>query len=240
MARYLRFVMAMTLSCLTVMGPSSVVQGQELVEQDGPQKLGPLIAQFKDEWNRTGWNQPPGGRQYLRALNDESWKARMAVLQAAAGGDQETVRLLVGALADDDVGTRVLAAQALGYTSGELPISPLIQQIQQDESTAVQLYLIDALAMQGVPDIAQRLGSWQPTNVDVRKHLNYAKERNGAKIETSIVETLRNFDVSQCGTAVVGEPAPEFKLQALNGETISLEDFRNKQAIVLVFIYGDT
>jgi peroxiredoxin len=41
-------------------------------------------------------------------------------------------------------------------------------------------------------------------------------------------------------SATIGESAPNFKLQNLTGQQISLNSFRGKQAVVLVFIYGDT
>ena len=198
------------------------------------------IEEFSDAWNQQGWNQPAGRRQYLRTMQDDCWKARMAVLQTAANGDPDNVKTLLTALNHEDVGTRVVAAQAIGYCTGEFPVETLIEKIKSDESAAVRLYVIDSLAMHGVINIADRLGDWQASNRDVKMHLAYAYGRDGAKIKPKIVDTLRDFDLEQLDSAAVGQPAPEFEMSELNGESIKLSDYLGKQSVVLVFIYGDT
>jgi peroxiredoxin len=40
--------------------------------------------------------------------------------------------------------------------------------------------------------------------------------------------------------ARIGKPAPDFHLKSVDGKEIHLSQFRGKQAVVLVFIYGDT
>jgi hypothetical protein len=75
---------------------------------------------------------------------------------------------------------------------------------------------------------------------DVRKHIGYAIERNGEPIAASVVKQLLAWDPQTIDSAVVGQPAPDFELTSADGTTVRLLDFRGKQPVVLVFVYGDT
>ena len=77
-------------------------------------------------------------------------------------------------------------------------------------------------------------------NRDVRKHVNYARERKAAPVSEANVSTLTKWNPKTMNSAVIGKPAPDFALKSANGKTVRLKDFRGKQAVVLVFIYGDT
>jgi peroxiredoxin Q/BCP len=55
-----------------------------------------------------------------------------------------------------------------------------------------------------------------------------------------MVQKLRAGDPARLASATIGKPAPDFKLQSLTEQQISLNSFRGKQAVVLVFIDGDT
>ncbi len=198
------------------------------------------LDRFAKSWDRLGWNQPEGRRQYLWSLDDDSWQQRIEFLQMVAAGDEKTVADLVETLNDENEGKRILAAQALGFCTAAIPVDVLIDKIKNDSSSAVKLYLIDALGMHGVTNIENLLGEWQPRDRDVRMHLSYAKERNGTKVKPEIVETLRHWDPANVSTARVGQPAPDFELENLTGSQIRLSDFQGERSVVLVFIYGDT
>ena len=51
---------------------------------------------------------------------------------------------------------------------------------------------------------------------------------------------LVEWDSKQINSAKIGSVAPDFQLANLSGTNYRLSDFRGKQAVVLVFIYGDT
>jgi hypothetical protein len=52
-------------------------------------------------------------------------------------------------------------------------------------------------------------------------------------------EKLRAGDPARLASVTISKPAPDFKLQSLTGQQISLNSFRGKQPVVLVFIDGD-
>ncbi|REJ87561.1 MAG: hypothetical protein DWQ34_15915 [Planctomycetota bacterium] len=82
--------------------------------------------------------------------------------------------------------------------------------------------------------------SQNESNGDVLKHISYAVGRDGAVLEESVVETLRGWSAATIDSARIGEPAPEFELSSAQGGTVRLADFHGENAVVLVFVYGDT
>jgi len=77
-------------------------------------------------------------------------------------------------------------------------------------------------------------------NRDVKMHIKYAMERNGEKFSEKWLAGLADVDLTTIDSAIMNEPAPDFTLKTVTGETISLSDFREKSHVILVFIYGDT
>ena len=72
------------------------------------------------------------------------------------------------------------------------------------------------------------------------KHINYVLERGAIPVDTRVLETLRKFDAQTLAVARLGKPAPDFRLTTVGGEDIQLSQFKGKQPVVVVFIYGDT
>jgi len=200
------------------------------------------IAEFTKAWDESKWEKTfrtaPSG--YIRPLDDEGWKARMCALQGVVGRGKDTIPAVLEALKDKDVPRRVFAAQALGYLAPDVPIEPLLEAAKNDPDAAVRLYAVDALGMKGdkAIDFAALLSTER--SGDVRKHLDYAKERNGERVEAAIVKQLADWDAAAIDSAAVGKKAPDFELKAATGETVKLSSYKGKSAVVLVFIYGDT
>ena len=52
-------------------------------------------------------------------------------------------------------------------------------------------------------------------------------------------EALAVFDPKQIDSAVIGQPAPDFRLHGLDGKLHSLAEYRGKSPVILVFLVGD-
>ena len=74
----------------------------------------------------------------------------------------------------------------------------------------------------------------------MKKHIGYALDRGAKKIDPHVLQTLRDYDERKIATAQRGKQAPDFRLKTVDGDEIQLSQFRGKQTIVLVFVYGDT
>ena len=96
--------------------------------------------------------------------------------------------------------------------------------------------------MQGGADLNELIKSLQAKerNGDVRKHMDYALERNKDPLHKEVARSLRDWDPATMDTARVGQPAPDFELSTISGQRTRLSQFRGKRPVVLVFIYGDT
>lgn len=122
-----------------------------------------------------------------------------------------------------------------------MPNEPLVAALKAETDATVRLYLVDTLGMLGkaeAVDWTELLESER--NRDVRRHIAYVERRKNKSLDPRVVESLKTWDVSQINSATVGQPAPDFVLPSAQGESVRLSDFRGKQAVVLVFIYGDT
>lgn len=211
-------------------------------QQPGGKSAAQQLAEFSKSWDESKWEKTfrtaPGG--YMRPIGEAGWKVRMQTLREVVALGKEAVPALVEALKDKEVSRRVFAAQALGYLAPNVPIEPLLEAAKNDPEAAVRLYAADALGMKG--DMAidfDALLKAEKTS-DVRKHLNYAKERKGEPVEPAVVKQLADWDTKTVDSAVVGKAAPDFTLQSATGAKVSLRDFKEKSAVVLVFVYGDT
>lgn len=202
-----------------------------------------LWTNFSEQWNPEAWEKKirsfPDG--YMRPLEDPGWKLRMHTLQGLVSQGQESIPLLVRALQEGKAYERALAAQTLGYLPDSAPHEPLLQAAQSDPEAVIRLYAVDALARQGKKQAADwKAFLKKEKNRDVRKHIGYAIERKGTPLDRQVTKSLREWDLQNRDSAQVGKPAPDFQLETATGGTVRLKDFRGKQAVVLVFIYGDT
>lgn len=234
-------IVAAVTSLLTATG--SVALARKSAPAVSPNKSpAEIIQDFSKNWDETTWRPKLFRGGYMRPLNDTGWKARMLALQGLVRHGKAAVPVLVKTLKTGTVPQRILAAQALGYLAPEAPVEALLTAAQSDTHPAVRLYAVDSLGMQGKPSASvnwQKLAA-KERNRDVRKHIQYARERKGKPVRPAVVERLRQWNPRTLDSAVVGRPAPDFTAVSAQGKTVRLRDFRGKKNVVLVFIYGDT
>lgn len=199
---------------------------------------------FSQNWKEVDWlhknRLAPDG--YMRPDRDKGWQARMLALQGLVKHGKKSIPILLETLKHGETPQRVLAAQALCFLAPDVPRDALVEAAKNDDEKAVRLYAVDALGMKG--EAADKV-DWEnisegQRNRDVRRHIEYAKERKNASIANTAVATLANWNASKMNSAVVGKTAPDFELMSANGEKIKLSDYRGKKTVVLVFVYGDT
>jgi len=202
------------------------------------------ITHFNQGWDETAWTEMhrayPGG--YMRPQEDAGWRARFQTLQGLVRSGKAAVPTLLDTLQNGDVPARVFAAQTLGFLAPDAPADKLVELLKSEPDRTVRLYLVDAIGMHGA---AANSVDWDAflrseKDRDVKRHVSYVQERDGKPVDPDVIEQLKTWDASTIASAVVGQPAPDFTLKSVPGATVKLSDYRGKQAVVLVFIYGDT
>lgn len=200
-----------------------------------PGQAATALARFQQSWQEL----PTG--QYMRPRDDAGWKARMRALCELARAGAEATEVLEKGLTADDAATRVFAAQALALLVHPRAKDMLVTALD-DRNPVVRLYALDALSMFGkLPDAdPYRMLRQKDPNRDVRSHAAFAIERDDVPQPDAISRALQDYDTKVLATARLGEQAPDFTLTSVAGKPVRLSDYRDKEPVVLIFIYGDT
>lgn len=200
-----------------------------------------LLSQFIRGWDASKWEKEFRGKTYMRATEDAGWKLRMTTLRSLVLNGKASVPALTIALDSEHDPTRVLAAQALSFLGPLADLSRVQRVLAEDENPAVRLYAADVLGTSGQSETIdwEKLAATE-RNRDVGRHMDYARQRGNSAISADVLGSLRHWQPSLMDTATVGLPAPDFALKTIDGRPVSLSDYRGKQPVILVFIYGDT
>ena len=200
-----------------------------------------LITQFQSDWDAEEWGQQFRGMRYMRTLDEEGWQSRMLTLQKLVQAEEKALPALMKSLGEEDVPTQILAAQSLSFLAPHADVDAMVDAFKSAEDAAVRLYLVDAIGMSGKgKDVDWDTLDKNERNRDVRKHIGYAKAREDNAIDKEVVESLVKWDAKTMASVKVGEAAPDFELATFDGKKYSLKQFKGKQPVVLVFVYGDT
>ncbi len=232
-------VTAMIGRCLLFLAALTVASS--LASAEEKKSARDLLAEFSSKWDESAW--VGGRRAYIRPLDDEDWKVRMTTLIKLSKAGSGAKDQLLESVRHGELPERILAAQALGYLGTELSTTQLLDLLREESNPSVRLYLVDVLGMVGkASEASDSLRQWrdQERNGDVRKHIGYALQRGTNRVGPDVLKSLRQFDHGRIAMARIGKPAPDFHLKSVDGKEIQLSQFRGKQAVVLVFIYGDT
>lgn len=194
----------------------------------------PIFTDFQRDWGR-----PNGNETQVKA---GAWKARMTALTRLARLGPEILPLLLQGMDDRDSEVRELAAQAMGCLGDRSVVSRLDRAICEDPSSTVRIY--SAIARGSIAGdlpqgLVQAILKGDPSPM-VRARLELAQTRGNSPGFPSVRELFAAYDLNRMDTARVGELAPDFSLNDLDGVTHRLSDYRGQKDVVLVFVYGVT
>ena len=200
-----------------------------------------LLSEFSKTWDESKWEKDFRGSNHIRETGEAGWKLRALTLKQLVAGGETSIPAIEKSLATGNAPTRILAAQAIGYLASFANIEKLTAIVQNDVNPAVRLYAVDAIGMSGRGnDVNFDALTKNEKNRDVLKHINYAKSRGAEGVKKSVTTSLAQMAEDSIDSAEVGQRAPDFTLNSVDGTKFSLSQFKGKQPVVLIFIYGDT
>ena len=234
------FVTVTVVPQANVAGQTNQAQDKE-TSSEQPLDAEQLLADFSKAWDDSKWVHDFRGSNHIREMGETGWKIRARTLKQLVAGGEASIPALEKYLSTGNAPTRILAAQAIGYLGPLANIEKLTEKVEIDIDPAVRLYAVDAIGMSGhAKDVDWDALAKNEKNRDVLMHINYAKSRGAEGVEKSVTTSLADMPEEKIDSAKVGEPAPEFTLNSVDGTKFSLSQFKGKQPVVLIFIYGDT
>jgi hypothetical protein len=90
--------------------------------------------------------------------------------------------------------------------------------------------------LEATPKLLKLAGKDEATTGKRYIELMFAMTRDDEPNPERIRKALRGYDVARMGSAQLGKSAPDFTLADASGKTWRLRQFRDKKAVVLIFL----
>lgn len=176
-------------------------------------------------------------------LHDQDWKVRLlAVRDLVKAGLESTDGIIIG-LSDTSVHVKQASAMALGILKAKESIGKLELLLQSDENAMVRSQAVIALGQmesgQSLSLLREKLSS-DPSR-DVRHQCELAiyqiEKQKGAT--DKLLSAFLSIDESTFESVNINSLSPNFKLEDTDGTEWQLGKFRDKQWVVLIWVFAD-
>lgn len=183
------------------------------------------------------------GEDGIADLENDDWSVRLlAVRDLVKIGASNTSGLLIG-LRDSSMHVRYICAMALGILNAKEAVPDLENVLRQDEVTVVRSQAAFALgqieSMQSLGLLKQVLLNDPSKDVRHQCELAIYQIEHHSGVTDKLLRAYQDLDESSFETVKVGDMAPDFALEDTEGVTWRLSDFRDKQWVVLVWVFAD-
>ena len=168
-------------------------------------------------------------------------RARMMALADMARLGVSAAPKVAELLQDGNAEVRAIACESLGFLGSNSVSRDLERVVATDPNSEARLYAARSLGQLGTirPTPAILRARDEDVDGNVRLQVRLALSRPKSRDMKGIRESLAAFSGDQINSATVDQPAPEFHLRDMEGQTRSLSEYRGKSSVVLVFLVGD-
>lgn len=170
---------------------------------------------------------------------DKGWRERVALEFEII--NQADLKSLRAALDDKNVFVRSIAARALGIRGDKASADALAELARNDLEFMVRIRAVESLGLLKMkPDVIEaakkdRQGAVRWT-ADLAADQLKSKQDCAAQIRRAFAKGIARKEM---GTAKVGQPAPDFTAQTLDGKPFKLSSVLGKKPIAIYFAAFD-
>lgn len=176
-------------------------------------------------------------------LNDENWKVRLlAVRDLVRAGQNSTAEITKG-LTHPSANVRQVCAMALGILNAKQSVTELEAVVKNDSNAMVRSQAAIALGQmesaKSVTLLREAFKNDPSRDMQHQCELAIHQIENKKGVTDKQLNAFLLLDESTFETVKEGSIAPNFLLDDTEGKPWQLNDFRNKQWVVLIWVFAD-
>lgn len=176
-------------------------------------------------------------------LSNEDWKVRLIALRDLVDAGEENLDEIIGGLLDTSIHVRQIAASALGILSAEEAIEPLEQIVMKDNNAMVRSQAVISLGQiesEHSLDLLRKTMK-EDSSRDVRHQCELAlyQIENHMGASEKLRKAFLVLNEAEFETGKENGEAPDFILEDTDGTEWQLSEFRNKNWVVLIWVFAD-
>jgi len=176
-------------------------------------------------------------------LDNNDWKVRLLAIRDLVKAGNKAIPNILEGLNDGNQHVRQISAAALGILRADAAIQKLEKLAQEDPSTLVRSQAVMSLGQMESEDslpLLRKIKKNDPSR-DVPHQCELAIDQIEKKMGST--DELRNafqtLNTDTFETVKVGEPAPNFTLPDTEEKPWQLNQFKDKQWVVLIWVFAD-
>ncbi len=183
------------------------------------------------------------GEAGISDLNNQDWKVRLLGVRDLVRAGNESVEEIIAGLQHDNGNVRHACAMALGILKSEKGVEGL-EQLAQDELQAVvrsqAIISLGQIGSNASLDLLRKIEK-EAESRDVLHQCELAIDQIEKKMGASkeLLNAFLTLDETTFNTVRVGEEAADFELQDTEGVPWTLSDYKNKEWVVLIWVFAD-
>ncbi|MFO8235032.1 MAG: redoxin domain-containing protein [Bacteroidales bacterium] len=183
------------------------------------------------------------GKAGIADLNDKDWHIRLLAIRDLIRAGNDQVKAIKAGLTDKSPHVRQVSAKALGILRARNAVSELETVVSEDKNAMVRSQAVIALGQIESASSLQLLR--KKAKEDPSKDLRHQCELAIDQIEkqmgatNKLKEAFLSLDESTFETVQEKDMAPDFVLEDTEGKKWQLSQFKNKNWVVLIWVFAD-